>query len=143
MNLRESSFMSLRNLRLLATVVGAIGVVWGSIETLVGLEILDSDFVLSPISGRTGWGIGLGMLAIWLCGLAGAAVTVRYPAWGATLLFVAGSGGFLLVGAPWVIPGTLLSAAAWLALLGVPNPFAAEMAAEEEAARAQAQPPVA
>ena len=137
----ESAVMSLRNVRLLATIVGGIGVLWGTIETLVALEILGSDSALSPISGRTGWGIGLGMLAVWLCALAGAALTMRFPAWGTTLLFVGGSGGFLLVGAPWIIPGILLSAAAWLALLGIRNPFAAEMEAEAAARAAAAQSP--
>lgn len=139
-DLNESTFFSLRNLRVLAVVVGAVGVIWGIIETLVALEVLDADSPLSPIDGRTGWGIGLGMLAVWLCAVAGAGLTLRYPAWGTTLLFIGGSGGFLLVGAPWIVPGILLSGAAWLALLGIHNPFEDEMRADA-AARAQAQPP--
>jgi hypothetical protein len=141
MNSKESSLWSLRNLRLLAVVVGAVGVIWGTIETLVALEVLDSESALSPLDGRTGWGIGLGMLAVWLCALAGTVLTLRFPAWGTTLLFIGGCGGFLLVGAPWIVPGILLSGASWLALLGIKNPFAAEMEAEAAATTAaQAEP---
>lgn len=134
-DLHAPSFLSLRNMRILSMVVGAAGVLWGVIETLVALEVLAADSWLSPIGGRTGWGIGVGMLAIWLLGAGGVAVANRYPAAASILFFFAGSGGFLIVGAPWLMPGILLSAASWLALLAVKNPFEEEMARERELAR--------
>ena len=131
-DLHAPAFLSLRNLRMLSLVVGAVGVLWGVVETLVALEVLAADSWLSPIGGRTGWGIGVGMLAIWLLGAAGVVVANRYPAAASILFFCAGSGGFLLVGAPWLIPGILLSAASWLALLAVHNPFEEEMIRERQ-----------
>lgn len=114
-------------MRRAALVLGAAGVVWGVIETLVGLEVLAADVALSPLDGRTGSAIGIGVLVAWLCGLGGTALVTRHPAIGATLLFLAASGGFLLVGAPWIGPGVLFSLAAWFALLAIPNPFQGEM----------------
>jgi hypothetical protein len=131
-DLHAPSFLTLRNLRLLSLVVGAVGVLWGVIETLVALEVLSADSWLSPIGGRTGWGIGVGMLAIWLLGVGGVVVANRYPAAASILFFCAGSGGFLLVGAPWLMPGIFLSVASWLALLAVKNPFEEEMVRERQ-----------
>jgi hypothetical protein len=123
-------------LRRTAQIVGAAGVVWGLAPVLVALEVLGEDSALAIGDGRIGWGIGLGVLAAWLCGAAGVAVAGRYAAVSATLLFLSACAGFLLVGTPWIGPGTLLAVASWIALLGTDNPFEAEME-RERAERAQ------
>ncbi|MEQ9094516.1 MAG: hypothetical protein RLN63_10455, partial [Miltoncostaeaceae bacterium] len=62
----------------------------------------------------------------------------RYPAAAASLLFVGACAGFFLVGSPWIGPGALLAAASWLALLGIANPFQAELDREAAARDAEA-----
>jgi hypothetical protein len=124
-------------LRRAAQIIGAVGALWGLAPLLVALEVLGEDSALAIGDGRIGWGIGLGALAAWLCGVAGVALVGRYTALSATLLFIGACAGFLLVGAPWIGPGTLLAVASWLALLGTENPFEAEME-RERAERARA-----
>lgn len=128
-------------LRRLALVLGAAGVVWGAIETLVALDVLAADSALSPLDGRTGFGIGLAALACWLGAAAGTAVVLRYTAAAATLLFLAACGGFAALGATWIGPGTLMAMASWSALLGITNPFQAEMDREAAARAAAARNP--
>jgi hypothetical protein len=124
-------------LRRAGQAIGAIGALWGIVPLLVALEVLGEGNVLSLGDGRSGWGIGLGLLAAWLCGVAGVALIGRYTALAATLLFVAACAGFLLVGAPWIGPGTLLAVSSWLTLLGTENPFEAEMQRERSEERAR------
>ena len=121
----------------IATVSGAIGVVWGAVEALVALEVISSGSAISSFDGRTGWGVGLVMVALWLGAAAAVVLIGRMPALAASLLFVAACGGFLAVGEPWIGPGSFLAVASWFALLCTPNPFAAERE-REAAARADA-----
>lgn len=124
-------------LRRIAVALGLIGVVWGAAVTLVAMEVVGADSPLSPVDGRSGFGIGLGTLAAWLACAAGTAMIPRLPSVASALLFLGACAGFFLVGAPWIGPGTVLASASWLALLGIPNPFQAEMD-REAAARATA-----
>lgn len=124
-------------LRRIAVLLGALGVVWGAIEALVALEILDADSALSPFDGRTGMVLGVATAVVWLCGVGGVALVQGRPALACALLFTAGSGGFILVGAPWIGPGTLLSLGSWAALMAIPNPFGREMSEERQIAAAR------
>lgn len=130
---RRFPFLPLDALRRVALVIGAIGALWSIIETLVALDVLGDGTPLSPFDGRESTAIGLVTLALTLAAIAGAALTLRVPSATASLLFVAACGGFLAVGAPWIIPGTLLAVASWLALLSTPNPFEEELDRERAA----------
>jgi hypothetical protein len=83
-----------------------------------------------PFDGRVGDAAGLAALACALVGLAGALLAPRRPAWSCAFTFLAGFSGFLAVGAGWLLPGLLLTAASCAALAAIENPFAGEIAAE-------------
>ncbi|MFP5451453.1 MAG: hypothetical protein ACLGG9_06835 [Thermoleophilia bacterium] len=76
-------------LRRAAQIIGAVGALWGLAPLLVALDVLGEGSALAVGDGRTGWGIGLGMVAVWLCGAAGAVLVGRYTALSATLQFIA------------------------------------------------------
>jgi hypothetical protein len=62
--------------------------------------------------------------------LAGALMALRSTAVAFVTLLLAGSGGVMAAGTPWIGPGLLASAASLVLLAALPDPFAAERARE-------------
>jgi hypothetical protein len=130
--------LPLETLNRAAQLIGAVGALWAVYETLVAFDVLPDGVAFSPFDGREGFSIGLAMVALSIASIAGVLVVRRLPALTATLLFIAACGGFLAVGAPWIMPGVLLAVASWFALLATRNPFQEEIARERAEAAAQA-----
>jgi hypothetical protein len=123
-------------LRAGAMAAGLAGGLWGVAAALVALDVLPAAAV-HPLEGRVGDAAGVATLVLALLGLAGAVMARRRPAWSCALLFTAGFAGFFSVGAGWLLPGLLLSAASCAALAAIENPFAEEIARDRELRRSR------
>ena len=124
----SSSRRGRRAVALVALAGGAIGVA----VALRALDVHDLAEALDHLSFRIGRDHGLWALGLAVLGLAAAALAPRRLAWSAVLAGLAGIGGFLAVGALWLLPGALLLAASFAGLALVEDPVSA--AAREEGA---------
>lgn len=112
--------------RAAAALLGLGGGAWGVLVGLGALEVMDRG-ALHPADGRAGQVIGTVALALAGAALVGALTALWYPGGACALLFAAGTGGPLAVGATWIGPAALLLTGAMLALRATHDPFAAEV----------------
>lgn len=114
-----------------AALLGLAGGAWGALVALGALDVM-SRGALHPADGRGGQVAGIVALVLAGAAVAGALASLAYPATGCALLFTAGIGGPLAVGATWLGPAALLLTAAMLALWATHDPFAEQVRRERE-----------
>ena len=120
-----------RRTRAAAALLGLGGGAWGVLVGLGALEVIGRG-ALHPADGRVGQVAGTVALVLAAAAVVGALTVLRYPATACALLFSAGIGGPLAVGATWIGPAALLLTSAMLALWATHDPFAGEVRRERE-----------